>query len=86
MKKIWYFCVLLMVLSCTTSVNKPPKSYTLTSIKNKGILLDKDIQYPKQGIFIIQTKEDIVSENLGDISSYPMKGIFNRIERGDTIK
>jgi len=49
-------------------------------------VLDKEIKYCNRGVFVIQTKTDIVLEEVGVIDQQPMKTIFETVSVGDTIK
>lgn len=80
---LFYLLVIGIFSSCTNIV---PKSHTISSIKNKGVIINKDINYPRVGILVIQTKNDIVSEEIGNIDREPLRSIFNILQEGDTLK
>lgn len=87
MKKIiWHLSIL--TLTMLVSCDHPPKSFTTSAIKNKGVVIDKSqlrTFSDNMGVFIIETPTDIVSEEI-NISKEPNRTLFIIIDRNDTIK
>ena len=85
-KNFLFYLLVVIFYSCTNTVNRVPKSYTISSIKNKGVIIKKGMTYPRKGVLVIQTKDDIISEEISNIDREPRGSIFNLLQVGDTLK